>query len=83
MAIFFCKNSSKILWGQTMNMKETLHWSGILGKSFLQVFSTSVHCFRYGNFLLFIYFSKNSSKMHSWSVIMGSFWPTGMPHRVA
>ncbi len=45
-------------------------------KSFFQVvFSTSVYCFRFGNFGLTPGrpAQQNSSKMHSWSVIMGIF----------
>ncbi len=85
---FFFSFRWRIWHSQRPNtMKETLYWPGtcgILGKRFLQVvFSTSVNCFQCGNFLLSYgwgFLSKNSSKMHSWSVIMSAFWPTGMPH---
>ncbi len=32
---------------------------------------------------LFLFFSKNNSQMQSRTVIMSTFWPTGMPHGVA
>ena len=66
-------------------MKKAFDWADILGKPPYRWSSGEVKFFPHAVMFYRVdcFLGKNNSKMHSWAVIMGTFWPTGMPHRVA